>query len=772
MPFRDSHYEYVRPRQRKDKEKEKDKDKDKDKDNRSVASSLTIRRHREPGSARTTTTETASQILDDNGAATLDQLPPLPESADTSPILRTSSNVSISLRTSPSQVQTPASLQPYLEPDVGEDENAIGVTQTTVESMISGELIGPVQETSADCDDSTEVSTPRASKPPPSNQSRRESIHGPPPKLRQRLNSISRTPARPKSNPSPSAQAFFRNSLPPEEMENPFLAGSVAMEHHTRNRTPASQTASLLPDESTPSLPQIEQRPESPQHVDVSTVPVTAHNRDEAPKSITTYIGPAPPENFGYPGAVGSSPFYENPFLVLQRVTNAVPHINLLVQQSQEALQTLTMKDNEIYNLRTQQREKDARVGWLAGELESLFKQHGIEKSNWSTRLRRLEDEREKLLNQISTEIVQRQEAQAACKKLMREKDEMKRRYSDEVAALRSTHTQEKESLFAEHSRVQQAISEQATNRAQSADSSFQSRVEEMSKAHGSEKQGLERRWSQERRETDENFTEVRQHLEQALESQTKSLDEERREHAKMKQVRDLERQNLDSRLEEDRTQYRKDLEERSKSLTRKYHREKVQAIESLETTHVDQLKKSQDRLKELERSLETQTQQASEAQSLNQRLNKDVEYERRVLRQTRDDLRGLEKENVELRRMLENNETRSRALSLERQPRKSGAIDTSAKHHELTNSHELFKPLSEPETERRRNQEQQEPPNRIRRDPDSTRTSLADKRASLRGPMDYRLGMKASSGESSTGQKASDAATSVSKQRNVNWQE
>lgn len=150
MSLRDSKFEYVRYRNRKDKDKDRDKDRDRD-GRSSTAGSIIVRRsHRDKDSSSSKTgpsAETASQAsVDTHANVVCDPLPPLPESASTSPILRTTSNISLGSRTSPSQVYTPANLQPYLESDTGESEGVGGDSQSTANLEGSREWIGPHPE--------------------------------------------------------------------------------------------------------------------------------------------------------------------------------------------------------------------------------------------------------------------------------------------------------------------------------------------------------------------------------------------------------------------------------------------------------------------------------------------------------------------------------------------------------------------------------------------------------------------------------------------------
>lgn len=173
-----SKYEYVRYR--------KAKDKDKERDGRSTAAGSVIVRktHKDSSSTKGIASgETASQApLDTQSIAAIDQLPPLPESESTSPILRTTSNVSHGSRASPSQVPTPASLQPYLESDAGESDFGTG------DSVLEGsrEWIGPRPEHSLSRSETPEAVTPKAHRgafirPPSRRSSRtsaRDSRHG------------------------------------------------------------------------------------------------------------------------------------------------------------------------------------------------------------------------------------------------------------------------------------------------------------------------------------------------------------------------------------------------------------------------------------------------------------------------------------------------------------------------------------------------------------------------------------------------------------------
>ena len=99
------------------------KDRDKDSDKRSSihgSGGLVVKKHRESTTSRSVApSDSASQLCDDtHSQATNDTFSP--DSTKSSPLLRTSSAVSLPSRTSPASIQTPAALQPYLESEIDE----------------------------------------------------------------------------------------------------------------------------------------------------------------------------------------------------------------------------------------------------------------------------------------------------------------------------------------------------------------------------------------------------------------------------------------------------------------------------------------------------------------------------------------------------------------------------------------------------------------------------------------------------------------------------
>ena len=142
MSARDSKYEVFRVRPG------RGKDRDKDSDKRSSihgTGGIIVKKHRESTTSRSIApSDSASQLCDDtHSQASNDTF--LPDSATSSPLLRTSSAVSLPSRTSPSSIQTPAALQPYLESE-------------------TDELAGTVVEESLDENDTTDTGAIERSK--------------------------------------------------------------------------------------------------------------------------------------------------------------------------------------------------------------------------------------------------------------------------------------------------------------------------------------------------------------------------------------------------------------------------------------------------------------------------------------------------------------------------------------------------------------------------------------------------------------------------------
>ena len=155
--LRDPKYEYVRVRPRKDRDKERDGDK-----RSSVAGSIVVSKkaHRDSTTARSVAPSDSASQADAQSNATAIELP-LPDSTATSPLLRTSSAVALASRTSPSSIQTPTTLQPYLESEAGDATSTMTATQPDNQIEEKKEWIGPKEESGKVPDEPEDSQTPK-----------------------------------------------------------------------------------------------------------------------------------------------------------------------------------------------------------------------------------------------------------------------------------------------------------------------------------------------------------------------------------------------------------------------------------------------------------------------------------------------------------------------------------------------------------------------------------------------------------------------------------
>ena len=165
MSNRDSKYEVVRVRPRKDRDRDKDSDK-----RSSIAGTggIIVKKHRDSTTTRSIApSDSASQACTESQYQAANDTPS-PDSTATSPLLRTSSAVSLTSRTSPSSIQTPAALQPYLESEAGDTSSAVTQEKPTTHDEAKNDLIEQTEEFGTDLNEPDDSATPRPSRKAPS----------------------------------------------------------------------------------------------------------------------------------------------------------------------------------------------------------------------------------------------------------------------------------------------------------------------------------------------------------------------------------------------------------------------------------------------------------------------------------------------------------------------------------------------------------------------------------------------------------------------------
>ena len=757
MPLRDPNFEFVKARSR----KEKEKDRDKDKDNRSTVSGLAIRRHRDSNSTKHgSTTDTLSQVSTEipNNSG-LDQLPPLPESASTSPILRTTSHVSLGSRTSPSQIQTPANLQPYLESDSGETESNVGDSQSALNLGNSAEWIGPIPE------ESSEASTPRASMQFSSRRSgQQRTATGP---IRENPANQPKIRPRSRSTTCPSPDLSF-DSFPPSEMDNPFLNTQLTTNSSSLSSPTLTKSTAYVQDlpQDSSSSQDIWRIPSSQQTASVASTAIGS--RSETSRSTPPYIAGSQLTTLSRGNAVASA---ESPFMLIQRVTSAMPDVYALVRRYQDCVHSLERTENQVRELEAQKRHLDE----VSEQIESYLETKKAEVSSMSKRIEDLEGKNRELRKRVNRETSQKEEIMALYEKLRKDYKQAENRHAEEREGLLRSHMDDKNRLESEHEESRQAWTEHTQAQAQIADADFSARVAEAHRNFEAERQGSESRWAREKRELEFKHLKAREDLESSISSKSKLIEDEQQNNARMMQSWESEKANLRAKHQEIKEQHQEELKKSSEHFIQKAHQDKEDAMKSLESTHQAQRNQDHRSMKELERTVEKQIRQKNDALDATHDLQKQADIDKRSLADSQETIEKLTKENTEFRSLVERLRSQRREESEERHSRRNAEKERPSPPREDSRQRpgppEPSKLRTDTVSGRARAEEARDTINDLRRDPEPTRSQQhSERRLFSRTDPENRNSVRLTGNESMLAQKSSDIPTSKGKR--VSWQQ
>ena len=780
MSTRDSKYEVLRVRPRKDKDRDKDSDK-----RSSIAGTggIIVRKHRDSTTSRSIApSDSASQACaETQSQGTTDA--PSPDSETTLPLLRASSAVSLTSRTSPSSIQTPAALQAYLESEAGDTESTVTQDKPTANHEAKKEWIGPPEGTSTMSDEAEDSTTPRPNRrgqaeikskqPDPSSSGSPEGKHGCviSPDWLELIGYI----------------ALYENPFLSPQMANAFLPNTPGAAAPPPHHAPMLTQPYRQPYPKAPASPAQtwhdapSQRP--------SSVLSASRSVTSDPSSTTTYIGQSQQSMFQH---------QENPMLLLQRVSNAMPDIYMLMQHFHESCATLGMRESHIRQLEMQ-KEADAKrqsnhIDKLTNEIEAVLAKHAAKVDKLETKINKLEESKASLQRSLAKEMQLKEDSKASIEKLHAEQKQLAMKYLAEKEEMAASHSKEKSRLISDHTASQRALSDHSHAQARIAEANMTARLGEMNRLHEHERQMLEERRARERGELQDGHAKARRDLEDALTAKVKVIDEERRDFARMRQAWEKEHDQLSLRRDEDRARHRKDLDDQSHDLMRKYQKEKDEVVKSVEASHATHQAKNQAVIREQESALESYLRQAAEAQNTISKLQRDAEAHKRYASDAQEAFRKLQKENADLRTALETAQSRQQLL-VEQQQDQTYRIhsDNDIQNRSRTPSRqrsdpqETIKLRKDLENERGRNEDAQDTIIKLRRELEvlrshgintekkhpQTSSSSSSSPISQKASMEGRSPLQQkTSNESSTSQKQAESpANHAAKSKNVAWQ-
>ena len=560
------------------------------KDNRSVISSSSSRKHRDPSASSSRTPvplDCSTQTSDfSQQNVNLDQLPELPESGPdspssaTSPMNRTISNMSTSAALVSPTVQhlLPASVQPYLAPYC---ESVVDLSDS-----VSSQSTPRAEKAKEPADAKTIDAKPnftKASDIVPSSDT---------PTMVRRLSSESVQTAL--SVDSPQLAISSRD----QQQKKPASLKSDDSKQDSRVKAPASAPLPYVVGPSGeqyyysqqfayhPSIQAI--GPPPAQHASTSQAlsryseyrpPISHHQPHmtppEAPQPpIPTYQGrwdKGPTSIDGRPD--------DSTIALFHRISCAIPDLHALMSLHQETCgileaSQLHIRDQEARNA-TEARQLEIRIVQMEKELDSMSKKHSTEVTRLKLETRNVEKRCKELQQKLSAGGKHNEALQAANETLRAEQKEAGRKHREYEAALNEAFQRDKDRMIVEQRASQRAMQDELQAQTRIAEANLSKRLAEERRAHEEEMQTLETRWTRQKRELEDRQANLRRDLENTLETKQKVVDEERRTYLQAREGWDKERETLTRKWEEERSLLQRASEEQRRILTVQYQREK-----------------------------------------------------------------------------------------------------------------------------------------------------------------------------------------------------
>ncbi|KAL8721148.1 MAG: hypothetical protein Q9225_002106 [Loekoesia sp. 1 TL-2023] len=629
-----------------EREKDRERDREKDKDARSTTSSST-RRHREasrssnrsplPSSSRPSSLYNQANI-------TLDQPPPLPRSETASPSSLRSPTLPASTGAPPSStplsasalLYTPAALQPYLETDDEDFDNAKtpqASANVQAKPYFDLELANvhpqtePTQRTPATfptVPSNPVVKTPSPQEPPTSplalsRVSTRSSdptphlqhprpYHFPasPPAFTQPLPFFGGPPNEQYIPPFPPPPQYLPMAQAPN---HPLDLQSLPPQHFYQGYgSPPQMQASFNPMRSQPA------REYS------STSPSMSFSGDPPPNIAPVPTAPTeqgPPLEASIPGASKSE---ED--AVLQRIQSAIPDLHLLLSRYRETSgqlgeRELTLRHTEAEKMKVLE-QKDAYIERLAKERDEALhrhreesNRHAEEKDKLRLEIGNMTEKHNELCESLQAERESKEKTEKTLQSAQAEHAILTARLQDEKAVMSSQHNdwraQANRDLEAKEQKLQvkeREYLDQLQRQTRESDALLRTKRAELVQYHDKEKETLETVWAQQKRELEDTQIRLRQDLDEAKKTHSKTIEEHLKKHNQEKDAWDIERQALVKDWENERAK----LGQGSAELHSQHRKEKDDLQRSwkssegrLKKEHADTIAKMQaeiDRLK------------------------------------------------------------------------------------------------------------------------------------------------------------------------------
>ncbi|KAL9126308.1 MAG: hypothetical protein Q9217_004620 [Psora testacea] len=619
MPLKDPRYEYVRSRPR------KEKDRDHERETRSVGGSSTTttirdRKHRNSITSNPTgSSETASQA-----SATLyqdmplEQLPPLPETEEsesastaTSPIVRTNSNITNpTSRNSPSQIDTPAKLQPYLESVC----DTASTTTATNQKSDSEEWIGPNPD-AASSSHPLDSLTPT---PKPSNSIGSAGsvtayqVPEQPSELVASKDPVSGDVVQIESSGEVNATVYscagdgrrHEHNYYHSQMVNPFLPTSRAPPQErklttTRPKANPQEWFRLAPKAPSPPLPTRRSPPVrlEPTHRPSHGPPMTSkmgsgyeYPMVPAPSPIPmhqTYSNPLP-----YPSA---PPMIDHPANLLRRIGGVLPDIVALMDLYNNTHHLLMARDSHIARLQAQKaaeaQQQDARIERLTEEIESVLNKHAAQVRKLKDGLSELEEKHSQLEESQSKERRLKEEARAAHASFKTQQAEVEKQHEEDVHQMKQDFADEKANIIADHSARERDLLDRMQSEAHIAEETLAARIAEMTRKHEIDKQAHEECWLRHKQDIENAYAKMCRELENTISMQGKLLEDEQRNFSRARDGWD-----------EERHQLKKGAEEQHQMVAAKHLKEIVDMQRTMEGALSRQQSEAQDTILKLRR--------------------------------------------------------------------------------------------------------------------------------------------------------------------------
>lgn len=560
------------------------------KDNRSVISSSSSRKYRDPSTSSSRTPvvpEFSTQTSDSSQQnVSLDQLPELPESGPdspssiTSPMNRTVSNLSTSAAIVSPIVQhlLPASVQPYLAPycesttDISDSvpSQPISKAETTKESPDTKPADAkptPPKTSSLVSSSDTQILVSKSSN---------ESVKTALPLSHSQPASSVRDQQQKKSGPLKSEDSKQDSKVKaPASAPLPYSIGPSGEQlYYSPQLTylPTHQAIGPPPDQHVPSSQAVSHYSEYGPPTNYYPPPVVPPEAPQPP--VHTYQGhwdkgPIP---------IGGRP-EDSTMALLHRISCAMPDLHTLMSLHHETsgmleASQLHIRDQEARHA-AEARQFEIRILQMERDLDSMNKDHSSEIARSRLDSRNLEKRCKELQHRLTAGGKQSEALQAANETLRAEQKEEGQKYRDYETALNEAFKRDKDRMIAEQRTNQRAIQEELQAQTRIADANLSKRLAEERRAHEEETQALENRWARQRRELEDRQAKIRRDLEDTLEAKQKVVDEERRAYLQAREGWDKERESLTRKWEEERSLLQRGSEEQRKTMAMQHQREK-----------------------------------------------------------------------------------------------------------------------------------------------------------------------------------------------------